>query len=68
MILRWVLVGQQLLFSGHWMSHLKQEILNVVLDGHTTRTILVIGGIILLQHYEISEDWEGKKFAGIDLE
>ena len=22
----------------------------------------------LLQHYEISEDWEGKKFAGIDLE
>ena len=21
----------------------------------------------LLQHYEISEDWEGKKFAGIDL-
>ena len=22
----------------------------------------------LLQHYEISEDWKGKKFAGIDLE
>ena len=22
----------------------------------------------LLQHYEISEDWEGKKFVGIDLE
>ena len=22
----------------------------------------------LLQHYEISEDWEGKKFGGIDLE
>ena len=22
----------------------------------------------LLQHYEISKDWEGKKFAGIDLE
>ena len=22
---------------------------------------------VLNQHYEISEDWEGKKFAGIDL-
>jgi hypothetical protein len=22
----------------------------------------------LLKHYEITEDWEGKKFAGIDLE
>ena len=23
---------------------------------------------ILEQHYEITSDWEGKKFAGIDLE
>ena len=23
---------------------------------------------ILQEHYEISEDWEGTKFAGIDLE
>ena len=23
---------------------------------------------VLNQHYEMSEDWEGKKFAGIDLE